>query len=363
MKPYFDLAEGCLSLALGEPGFSSPEAVNEGGMTAIQEGKTLYPPAEGYEILREAISQYLRERFGYRYAKEEVLITMGASLGLDAILRTFLNEGDEVIIPTPAYGYYATLAGISGGAVKYLPTNEAQGWSIDKQALCRLITGKTKFLILNYPNNPTGRLLSPEQFAEIAEVLRSTDVMVISDEIYAEILYEKIFTSILHQKDMRERTFLVSGFSKSLAMTGWRIGYVCAPHEMLQHVSKMNAAATLCASAVSQAGAYAGLKNGIEVVSDMRKAYKERRDFVLKRLRRLGWPAKNCDGAFYIWADIKATGLSSETLAGKLLEEAGVALIPGIAFGSGYEGYIRITYTAPMEMLQEAFDRIEAICL
>lgn len=359
MKPYFDLAEGCLSLALGEPGFISPTVVSEGAVQAIREGKTFYPPAEGYEDLRKAISQYLKKRFDYSYTKDEVLITMGASLGLDAILRTFINDGDEILIPTPAYGYYTTLAGLSGGIVKYLPTDESQEWSIDKKVLQESITDKTKLLILNYPNNPTGRLMSHKQFANVADVLKDTDILVVSDEIYAEILYQKEYESILYQENMRERTFLVSGFSKSLAMTGWRIGYVCAPQEMLSYVSKLNAATTLCASSVSQEGAYAGLIKGSASVVEMRNEYRKRRNFALERINALGWSVTSCDGTFYIWANINSTGMEAEVFASKLLKKAGVALIPGTAFGNGYEDYVRIAYTAPMDVLQKAFERIE----
>lgn len=358
MTAFFALAPDVISLGLGEPGFSTPLSIGNGGIDAIRNGKTFYPPSNGYPDVREKVAEYLLRAFQYTYSPSEVLLTSGASTSLDAIIRTYVDLGDEVIIPAPAYGYYASLTHLSGGVPVLIPTCAKHDWTLTAENLRNAITPRTKMLILNYPNNPTGATLTPTQFAAIADVLRDTDILVISDEIYAENIYCSSHASIIHQPDMRERTLLVSGFSKSMAMTGWRIGYTCAPQDLLEPVIAVNAVATLCVSGIAQAAALEGLTHGQQDIEYMNQAYKIRRDYAFERVLELGWIPFTPKGSFYLWCNIASTGMDADTLSRELIDKAKVAVLPGTLFGSLYSDYVRLSFSPSMEQLKEAFDRI-----
>lgn len=360
MAAFFNLPPDVISLGLGEPGFSTSSATGQGAIEAIRSGRTFYPPSNGYVELKEKISEYLAGRFNIFYSKDEVLLTPGSSLGLDDTIRAFVSDGDEVLLPKPAYGFYATLVRLSGGVPVFVPTYERNGWALDAADVAAAITPRTKLLILNYPNNPTGSIMSDAQFAKIADVIRDKDIIVISDEVYAEFVYNGRHCTILHQPGMRERTVFISGFSKSMAMTGWRLGYLCAPEELLAPIAMINAATVMCAPGVAQAAALRGLEEGRGEIEMMAKEYRARRDYICERAHRLGWRCSPPNGAFYLWADVSPSGWTAEELVHTLIRECKVALMPGTIFGDDYTNFVRITYSYDMETIKEAMNRIEA---
>ena len=360
MAAFFNLPPDVISLGLGEPGFSTSSATGQGAIEAIRSGRTFYPPSNGYVELKEKISEYLAGRFNIFYSKDEVLLTPGSSLGLDDTIRAFVSDGDEVLLPKPAYGFYATLVRLSGGVPVFVPTYEQNGWALDAADVAAAITPRTKLLILNYPNNPTGSVMSDAQFAKIADVIRDKDIIVISDEVYAEFVYNGRHCTILHQPGMRERTVFISGFSKSMAMTGWRLGYLCAPEELLAPIAMINAATVMCAPGVAQAAALRGLEEGRGEIEMMAKEYRARRDYICERAHRLGWRCSPPNGAFYLWADVSPSGWTAEELVHTLIRECKVALMPGTIFGDDYTNFVRITYSYDMETIKEAMNRIEA---
>lgn len=360
MAAFFNLPPDVISLGLGEPGFSTSSVVGDGAIDAIRSGKTFYPPSNGYAELKEKISEYLDERFGISYSSGEVLITPGSSLGLDDTIRAFVSDGDEVLLPKPAYGFYATLVRLSGGVPVFVPTYEKNGWALDAADVAAAITPRTKLLILNYPNNPTGSVMSDAQFAKIADVIREKDIIVISDEVYAEFVYEGEHCTILSQPGMRERTVFISGFSKSMAMTGWRLGYLCAPKELLAPIAMINAATVMCAPGVAQYAALRGLEQGRCEIARMAEEYRARRDYICERAHRLGWRCSPPSGAFYLWADVSPSGWTAEELVHTLIRECKVALMPGTIFGDDYTNFVRITYSYDMETIKEAMNRIGA---
>lgn len=362
MTKFFNLAPDIISLGLGEPGIPTPEPISDGGIRALQAGKTGYPPIQGYPVLRQGISDYLLEKFGYRYSPEDVLVTVGGSLGIDCILRTFLNPGDEVVVPTPAYGYYESIIRLSGGTVVPAPTSAESGWKLTANVLKSAVSSRTKIILLNYPNNPTGATMAVEELAELVDIILSTQAIVISDEIYAELSYTNKHDSIIHFPSIKERAFLVSGFSKSMAMTGWRIGYLCAPAELLEPVRLVHSTAALCAPGMAQAAALEGLTSARHCINEMLSTYAGLRQYALNRIQRLGWPCIPPDGTFYLWPDISSSGLDAEQFAQKLCDEGKVAVIPGTVFGEHCKSYVRISYACSMETLEKAFDRIEAFC-
>ncbi len=363
MAAFFNLPQDVLSLGLGEPGFSTSAVVGNGAIEAISLGKTFYPPSNGYAELKTKISEYLAERFNIRYSQDEVLLTPGSSLGLDDTIRAFVSDGDEVLLPKPAYGFYATLVRLSGGVPVFVPTYEKNGWALDADDVAAAITPRTKMLILNYPNNPTGSVMSDAQLAKIADVIRDKEIIVISDEVYAEFVYDGKHCTILHQPGMRERTVFISGFSKSMAMTGWRIGYLCAPAALFEPIAMINASTAMCAPGVAQYAALRGLERGRGDIAHMAEEYRARRDYICGRAHKLGWRCSPPRGAFYLWADISPSGWTAEELVHTLIRECKVALMPGTIFGDDYANFVRITYSYDMETIREAMDRIEAFLL
>ncbi|MEG1661552.1 MAG: pyridoxal phosphate-dependent aminotransferase, partial [Clostridiales bacterium] len=344
---------------LGEPDFSTPVKASAGAIEAIQQGLTHYPPSEGLPQLRVATAEYLAKRFGLDYHAEEVLITVGGSEAFDSSIRAFIENGDEVIVPEPTFSCYEPIIELVGGKVVPIITTMEDGFRLTAEKLKAAITPRTKILLLNYPNNPTGIDMSHEDYAAIAAVLRDTNIIVLTDEIYSELSYTDTHACILEQPGMRERTLYLSGFSKAYAMTGWRLGYVCGPTYLLEPIHKVHQYAVMCASGVAQYAALAGLKNCDQEVIDMVAAYRERRDFVYRRICEMGLPCVKPEGAFYLFPCIRETGFTSDQFCDKLVEEGRVAMIPGTAFGEAGEGFVRISYAYDMATLNEAMNRLE----
>ena len=362
IEEYFSIGPDVISLGIGEPDFHTPEKAGFAAIAAIVNGATTYPPSMGLLELRRALSDYMGHSFNFDYAPDEILITVGGSLAIDSVMRAFVEEGDEVILPTPTFPSYFPAIEMAGGRVVEVPTQLSNGWALQPEDLRAAITERTKLLVLTSPNNPTGACLSAENMAALADVLRDTNVLVMSDEIYAELTYNDQHASILDQPDMRERTILVSGFSKMYAMTGWRVGYVCAPAELLRPIAKCHSFAVMCAPGIAQYAALEGLKSCKDNVRIMVEEYRHRRDFVQERLCQLGWQCSLPGGAFYAFPCIRGTGLDSATFCRRLRDEGKVAMVPGTGFGQCGEGYVRISYAYHMDALKAAFDRIDAFC-
>ena len=368
MKPsgirrFFSLAaekKDVISLSVGEPDFKTPEAAREAAIKLIAEGNTKYTANSGTKELREAISKYLT-KFDLHYdAETEMIITVGGSEAIDATIRALVNPGDEVIVVEPCFVCYAPMVELCHGKAVHLATKMENGFSLTAKELKAAITDKTKLLILPFPSNPTGGIMTREQLEAIAEVLRGTDIMVLSDEIYGELTYGgKQHVSIASIEGMRERTLVVNGFSKAYAMTGWRLGYVCGPKEILEQLYKIHQYGIMCAPTISQAAALVALEECDDSVVEMREEYDRRRRMVVDRLNAMGLTTFEPEGAFYVFPNITASGLSSEEFCMQLLEKKSVAIVPGNAFGEAGEGHARISYSYSVEHLNTALDRIE----
>ena len=364
IRKFFDLAaqiEGVVSLGIGEPDFSTPLAFCEAGWRSMQEGKTGYSPNPGLLELRQAISAYLQRLLGLTYCPEnQIVVTVGGSEAIDATFRALICPGDEVIIPEPAFVSYAPCVELAGGVVVPLPTSAEQGFKLTPAQLETAITPKTKAVVLNYPGNPTGVVMSQEELNALAEVLLRHNVLAVSDEIYAELIYNgQRHASIAAAPGMRDMTILISGVSKSLAMTGWRIGYVCAHPDILSGIYKIHQFSLSCASTTGQYVALEGLRHGQAETAKMVAEYDRRRQFIVRRLAEIGLPMCEPQGAFYAFPSIAETGLSSNEFCERLLREEKVACVPGNAFGVSGEGYIRCSYATSLENIARACDGIE----
>lgn len=348
-----------ISLTVGQPDFVTPYHIREAAIRSIENGKTWYTANLGMPALREQISAYLARRFSLSYdAKKEILVSVGGSEAIDIALRALIEPGDEVILPLPAFVCYAPLAELYGAVVKKVITKEENAYKITPQELRAAITPRTKLLILPYPNNPTGAILTRQELQALADVLRGTNVMVLSDEIYAELTYGMQHTSIAAIDGMRERVILVSGFSKAWAMTGWRLGYLCAPREIVSQIYKIHQYGIMCAPTASQFAAIEAMKNGDEDVLRMTAEYNRRRIMILEAFREIGIQCFEPQGAFYVFPHIAPPGQSSEQFCRRLLDEAGVAIVPGSAFGEGGEGCARISYAYSVSHISQALERI-----
>lgn len=364
IRKFFDLAaqiEGVVSLGIGEPDFSTPLAFCKAGWRSMQEGKTGYSPNPGLLELRQAISAYLQHLLGLTYCPEnQIVVTVGGSEAIDATFRALICPGDEVIIPEPAFVSYAPCVELAGGVVVPLPTSAEQGFKLTPAQLETAITPKTKAVVLNYPGNPTGVVMSQEELNALAEVLLRHNVLAVSDEIYAELIYNgQHHASIAAAPGMRDMTILISGVSKSLAMTGWRIGYVCAHPDILSGIYKIHQFSLSCASTTGQYVALEGLRHGQAETAEMVSEYDRRRQFIVRRLAEIGLPMCEPQGAFYAFPSIAETGLSSNEFCERLLREEKVACVPGNAFGVSGEGYIRCSYATSLENIARACDGIE----
>lgn len=365
IRKFFDIVretEGAISLGVGEPDFVTPWRVRSAAITSLQRGYTQYTGNRGLPKLLDLISRYLDERFGLQYDPKHIVVTVGGSEAIDLALRACVERGEEVLVPDPAYVSYAPLIGMSDGIAVAVECKEEESFIVRAEAIEKAVTPKTKAIILTYPNNPTGAIMTKEQLEEIVSVIVKYDLLVITDEIYAELTYGKTHCSIASLPGMKERLIYVSGFSKAFAMTGWRLGYVCAPPEIDDAMFKIHQYAMLCAPITSQ---YAGIEaltdgfaDGFSAVEEMRDAYDKRRRFVLSSLSEIGLSCFEPKGAFYAFPSVASTGLDSETFAEKLLKEQKVAVVPGTAFGSFGASNVRLSYATGMSQLNEAFERM-----
>ncbi len=363
IRKFFDIAaemKDCISLGVGEPDFKTPWAVRDAGITSLEKGKTWYTSNAGLKELREEICRYLKRRFSLEYQEKETLVTVGGSEAIDLCIRAFVNPGDEVIIPEPCYVSYLPITTLTGGVPVPVPLLAENNFKLTAQQLKDAITPKTKLLIMPFPCNPTGAIMRREDLEPIAEILRGTDIMVLSDEIYAELTYgDTRHVSIASLEGMRERTVLVQGFSKAYAMTGWRLGYACAPEPVIKLMTKIHQSAIMCAPSTSQYAGVVALKGCDADIEKMRSEYDMRRRLLVSGLNRMGLKCFEPEGAFYVFPSIQSTGLSSDEFCKRLLYSKKVAVIPGTAFGDSGEGFIRISYSYSISHLNEALSRIE----
>jgi aminotransferase len=361
IRKFFDLAsqmEDIISLGVGEPDFPTPWHIREAGIYALENGNTTYTSNWGILELREAISEHIYKLYRILYDPEcEILITTGSSEALDLAIRATIEPGDEVIIHQPSYVSYLPCVILAGGVPKILPTYPEEEFKINPQRLKEMITPRTKAIILNYPNNPTGAIMDRDTLLEIAEIVEKYDLIVISDEIYDRLVYDGEFTSFASLPNMKERTILINGFSKAYAMTGWRLGYAAGNREIIEAMMKIHQYTMLCAPTVAQLAALEALKLE-EEVEKMRDSYNQRRRFFCQGLREIGFDVVEPKGAFYIFPSIKKFGLSSEEFAERLLREKRVVVIPGSVFGECGEGFIRCTYASSLSDLKEALRRM-----
>ncbi len=364
IRKFFDIAatmDDVISLGVGEPDFQTPWSIRKAGIESLQRGKTKYTSNWGLIELRREISSYLERKFGTKYCPDnEILVTVGGSEAIDAALRALVDAGDEVIIPQPSYVCYEPITRIIGGVPVILNTKAENDFKVTVDELKSLITDKTKVLILPYPSNPTGAIMEREDLEAIAKVLKDTNIMVLSDEIYAELTFSgKPHVSPASIDGMWERTITVNGFSKAFSMTGWRLGYVCGPKPIIDEITKIHQFAIMSSPTTSQYAAIEALKNCDEDVQYMLKQYDMRRRMIVSGFNKIGLTCREPKGAFYAFPSIKSTGMSSEEFCEKLLYSKKVAVVPGTAFGESGEGFIRASYCYSVEHIKEALARIE----
>lgn len=358
IRKFFDLAatmEGAISLGVGEPDFQTPWPIRRAAITALEQGKTFYTANSGLSALRSEISKYTENTVHTHYDSEnEIIVTVGGSEAIDLSIRAMIELGDEVLVVEPCFVCYRPIVELCGGTVSVIETKEEDNFKLTADELREKITDKTKALILPFPNNPTGAIMTKEDLEQIAEVLRETDIVVLSDEIYSELTYGRKHTSIVELDGMRERTILINGFSKGFAMTGWRLGYLCGPEEIVSQVLKIHQYAIMSSPTVSQYAAIEGLQSCLSDVKMMVDEYDMRRRFVVDGFNKLGLNCFTPEGAFYVFPCIKSTGLSSEEFCEKLLFAKKVAVVPGNAFGDCGEGFIRVSYAYSLKHLKIA---------
>lgn len=363
IRKFFDIVstmKDAISLGVGEPDFDTPWHIRDEGIYSLEKGKTFYTSNAGLIDLKKEICDYLRRRFGLEYNyQNEVLVTVGGSEAIDIALRAMINPGDEVLIPQPSYVSYEPCVVLADGVPVKIQLLEENEFKLTRQQLLDAITDKTKILILPFPNNPTGSIMNYEDLADIIDIIIEKDLFVISDEIYSELTYGQNHVSIASFPGMQERTITINGFSKSYAMTGWRLGYAVGPKLIIEQMTKIHQFAIMCAPTTSQYAAIEALKNGDADVCRMRNEYDNRRRFLVSALRNLGFECFEPFGAFYVFPSIKKFGMSSDEFANRLLNEEKVAVVPGTAFGACGEGFIRISYAYSIESLKEALERIE----
>ena len=364
IRKFFDIAstmDGVISLGVGEPDFPTPWEIRKAGILSLESGKTRYTSNRGLEALREEISNYVERKYNVSYdATSEILVTVGGSEAIDACIRAIASPGDEIIIPQPSYVCYEPITALCGCKPVIIETKAENSFKLTPEELKAAITPRTKALILPYPCNPTGAIMEKADLEAIASVLRDTNILVISDEIYAELTFgDKPHTSIASIDGMQERTVLINGFSKAFSMTGWRLGYACGPKPIMEQITKIHQFAIMCAPTTSQYAAVEALRNGDEAVAAMREEYDMRRRLIVNGFNKLGLSCREPKGAFYAFPSIRSTGMSSEEFCEKLLYSEKVAVVPGTAFGESGEGFIRASYCYSTEHILEALKRIE----
>lgn len=362
IRKFFDIAnkiKDCISLGVGEPDFDTPWHITEEGIYSLEQGKTFYTSNQGLPELREEISKWNKRKYNLDYSPENIIVTCGGSEAINIALRACINPGDEVIILEPNYVCYEPDIILAGGvAIKIKLKNENE-FRLTPEELEEVITDKTKILLINYPNNPTGAIMTKEDLEKIAEVIKKHDLLVISDEIYSELTYSGNHYSIGALPDMRDRTITINGFSKAFSMTGWRLGYVMGPKAIMDQMKKIHQFVIMCSPTISQYAGIEALKNGDGDIEKMKKEYDKRRKYLLKEFDRLGLPCFEPRGAFYIFPDIRKYRMTSEEFATDLLEKEHVVVVPGTAFGDSGEGFVRISYAYSLDALKEAVRGIE----
>ena len=365
IRKFFDIAsemKNVISLSVGEPDFVTPWNVREAAILAIERGMTHYTSNKGLSELREQICIYLANRFELKYKEKDILITVGASEAIDLAVRAVVNPGEEVIIPTPSYVSYAPCVTIAQGVPVIVNTKVEDNFVLTPQELDKVITPKTKAIILPYPNNPTGAVMKKEELSRLVNYLEDKDIIIISDEIYAELTYGSRHVSIASYPSIKDRVILINGFSKAFAMTGWRVGFVAANDEIMDAMTKIHQYTMLCASSISQMAALEALTlnagNGYQTIENMASQYDMRRKKLYKAFNEMGLHCFEPKGAFYLFPSIKTTCMSSEEFCTKLLYEQGVAIVPGTAFGASGEGFVRCSYAASMKNIDKAIGKI-----
>ena len=364
IRKFFDLVsemKDAISLGVGEPDFDTPWRIREEGIYTLEKGKTYYTSNSGLMDLRIEISRYLERRFGLNYdAEKEIIVTVGGSEGIDLAFRAMLNPGDEVIIPEPCYVSYVPCVTLADGVPVTVNLKEENDFKLTKEQLLSAITPRTKILVLAFPNNPTGAVMTKEELEEIAQVVKEKDIFVVSDEIYAELSYGNTrHCSIASIDGMKERTIVINSFSKAHAMTGWRLGYACGPEVIIKQMLKIHQFAIMCAPTNSQYAAVEALRECDDAVEEMRNEYDRRRRFMLSKLRGMGLKVFEPYGAFYIFPNIAEFGLTSDEFATRFLTEEKVAVVPGTAFGDCGEGFLRMSYASSLSNLKTAMERLE----
>ena len=364
IRKFFDIVsemEDAISLGVGEPDFDTPWRIRDEGIYSLERGKTFYTSNAGLKELRCEITNYIKRTQGVSYDPlHEVLVTVGGSEAIDLALRAMVNPGDEVLIPQPSYVSYEPCAILADAKPVIIELKEENEFRLTAKELRDAITDKTKILILPFPNNPTGAIMEKEDLEAIAEVILEHDIFVITDEIYAELSYKGKHVSIVSLPGMQERTVLINGFSKAYAMTGWRLGYACAPANIMEQMTKIHQFAIMCAPTTSQYAAVEALRNGDDDVAHMRESYNQRRRFLMHSFKEMGLKCFEPYGAFYVFPCIKEFGMTSEEFAERLLKEEKVAVVPGTAFGDCGEGFLRISYAYSLENLKIAMEKIGA---
>lgn len=363
IRKFFDIAaemKDCISLGVGEPDFKTPWAVRDAGIRSLEKGSTWYTSNSGMLELREEICKYLSRRMGLSYEPKETVVTVGGSEAIDMCIRALVNPGDEVVIPEPCFVCYYPITTLTGGVPVPVPLRAENGFKLTLDDLKKAVTPKTKLIVFPFPCNPTGAIMRKEDLEPIAEFLREKELIVLSDEIYAELTYgSERHVSIASMPGMRERTVVVNGFSKAYAMTGWRLGYACGPEPIIQIMTKIHQSAIMCAPTTSQYAAVTALRQCDAEIEKMRSEYDMRRRWLVNRLNQIGLTCFEPEGAFYVFPSIQSTGLTSEEFCEKLLFSKKVAVVPGQAFGDSGEGHVRISYSYSIAHLTEALRRIE----
>jgi len=364
IRKFFDIVsemKDAISLGVGEPDFDTPWHIREEGIYSLENGRTFYTSNAGLKELKEEVSRYLERRFQLKYdPSHEIMITVGGSEAIDGALRAMLDSGDEVLLPQPSYVSYEPCVVLAGGVPVIIELKEEDEFKLTKQQILDAVTDRTKILVLPFPNNPTGAVMTREDLQEIVDVVIEKDLYVISDEIYSELTYCGNHVSIAAFPGMKERTVVINGFSKSYAMTGWRLGYACAPRVILEQILKIHQFAIMCAPTTSQYAAVEALRNGDDDVEKMRVAYNQRRNYLMKAFKDMGLQCFEPFGAFYVFPSIKEFGMTSDEFANRLLQEEKVAVVPGTAFGASGEGFLRISYAYSIDDLKQALSRLEA---
>jgi len=363
IRKFFDIAatkKGVISLGVGEPDFITPWHIREAAIYAIEKGKTFYTANKGLLELREEICKYNKRRFNIDYdPKDNVLCTVGGSEAIDLVMRSLVNEGDEVIIPSPGYVAYTPMVQLAKGVVVTTELKEENRFKLTADALEKVITEKSKILLLNFPNNPTGGVMTRSDYEAIVPIIKKHNLFVVTDEIYAELTYDKKHVSIAEFTEIKDRVIVINGFSKAYSMTGYRVGYILAHKELIDMMNKVHQYNVMCTSTISQFAAIEAARNGDDDVEKMNTSFKQRRNYIVRELNRIGLETHLPEGAFYVFPSIKSTFMTSQQFCEALLEKENLALVPGDAFGQEGEGYVRISYAYSLEQIKAAIVKLE----